>query len=231
MIPDGASDGRIVDPVWLLRAKIAPTGVTLDKTSLSLRKGETYTLTATVAPANATDKTVAWSSGNTNVATVDGKGKVTGVAAGNALVTAKTADGNRTAVCAVTVTDIEIDLSGLGLVDGVLKLEPGQEVDVTIPGTPEGLKFMATGLPAGLTLTEGGRLYGKVPQPGNYPVTLTITASDGTSITETFVVEVTDEGVKGSSSGGCAGPWALHPLWGAVVLMALASRRSAKKTV
>ena len=135
MIPDGASDGRIVDPVWLLRAKIAPTGVTLDKTSLSLRKGATYTLTATVAPANATDKTVVWSSGNTSVATVD----------------------------------------------------------VTITGTPAGLKFRAIGLPAGLTLTEDGRLYGKVPQPGNYPITLTVTAPDG--ITENLAERLSDPGV------------------------------------
>jgi uncharacterized protein YjdB len=84
-------------------ADTAVTGVTLDKTTLELGVGKGAKLTATVAPADATNKAVTWSSDNTAVATVNG-GVVTGVAAGTATITVTTADGNKTTTCPVTVT-------------------------------------------------------------------------------------------------------------------------------
>ncbi len=81
---------------------VAVTGVSLNKTSLTLTEGDSETLTATVAPANATDKTVTWSTSNANFATVS-NGKVTAVAEGSATITVKTKDGNKTATCNVTV--------------------------------------------------------------------------------------------------------------------------------
>ena len=80
------------------------TGVTLDKSTLSLEVGDTATLTATVEPSDATDTSVTWSSDNTDVATVDQTGKVTAKAAGTANITVTTTDGSKTATCAVTVT-------------------------------------------------------------------------------------------------------------------------------
>ncbi len=83
---------------------VAVTGVSLDKTSLSFTEaGATATLTATVAPNNATNKTVTWSSSDNAVATVN-NGVVTAVANGTVTITAKTADGNKTATCTVTVS-------------------------------------------------------------------------------------------------------------------------------
>ena len=79
------------------------TGVTLNKSTASVEVGETEQLTATVAPANATDKSVSWSSSNTSVATVDQSGLVTAVASGTARITVKTTDGNYTAYCDITV--------------------------------------------------------------------------------------------------------------------------------
>ena len=81
---------------------ISVESITLNKTQLSLVKGATETLTATVLPTTATDKTVIWESGDTAVATVK-DGIVTAVAAGNATITAKA--GEKTATCAVTVTN------------------------------------------------------------------------------------------------------------------------------
>lgn len=80
---------------------IKVTGVTLDKTTAELKVGETATLTATVAPENATDKTVTWSSDNEVVATVE-NGVVTAVGAGTATITAKA--GDYEATCEVTVS-------------------------------------------------------------------------------------------------------------------------------
>lgn len=86
--------------------KVSVTGVTL-KAATSIEAGKTETLTATVAPANATDKSVTWSTSDATVATVS-EGVVTGVKAGTATITVKTTDGAKTATCAVTVTALAV---------------------------------------------------------------------------------------------------------------------------
>ena len=104
---------------------IGVTEVTLDKTELTLTEGETETLTATVRPDNANNRKVTWSSDKTEVATVDGAGRVTAVKAGEAVVTVTTEDGGRTATCAVTVkaktvsvTEVTLDRAELTLTEG-----------------------------------------------------------------------------------------------------------------
>lgn len=103
---------------------VAVTGVSLNKTALSLIEGESESLTATVAPDNATNKVVSWKSSDESVASV-ADGKVTAIKAGNATITVTTADGGKTATCSVTVdaktipaTSIKLDKTTLGLVEG-----------------------------------------------------------------------------------------------------------------
>ena len=85
-------------------APVAVTGVTIDET-LSVNIGQTKTPSYTVAPAEATNKTVSFTSNNPAVATVNATtGEVTGVSKGTAIITVKTADGNFTDTCTVTVT-------------------------------------------------------------------------------------------------------------------------------
>lgn len=84
-------------------ATVDVTGVTLDQTSLTLKIGNTATLTATVAPSNATNKNVSWSSNKESVATVNANGVVTAKAEGTATITVTTEDGGKTATCAVEV--------------------------------------------------------------------------------------------------------------------------------
>lgn len=81
---------------------ISVSGVTLDRTSLVLNERETDTLTATISPSNATNKSVIWTSCDSTVATVDSNGKVTAVKAGEATITAKSNNG-QTATCNVIV--------------------------------------------------------------------------------------------------------------------------------
>ena len=83
-------------------SEIEPTGVTLNQTSIELRQGAIYGLTATVQPTNAYNKNVTWSSSNDNIARVQG-GVVTGVSAGTAQITATTNKGNKSATCTVDV--------------------------------------------------------------------------------------------------------------------------------
>ena len=89
------------------------TEVTLDKTELTLTEGETETLTATVKPDNADNRKVTWSSDKTEVATVDGAGRVTAVKAGEATVTVTTEDGGKTATCKVTVKAKAVPVTGV----------------------------------------------------------------------------------------------------------------------
>lgn len=80
------------------------TGVTLDKTSVTLTPGLTVQLTPTVLPTDATNQAVAWSSDNTAVATVSDSGLVTAIAPGTANIPVTTADGGFTATCSVAVS-------------------------------------------------------------------------------------------------------------------------------
>ncbi len=82
---------------------VAVTGVSLDKSELSLSEGRKYTLTATITPSDATNQNVTWSSDNTTVATVSDSGVVTAVAEGTANITVTTEDGGFAATCTVTV--------------------------------------------------------------------------------------------------------------------------------
>lgn len=78
------------------------TSVKLDKSSVTLKKGETSQLTATVSPTDATNKTVTYSTSNSKVAKVSSSGKITAVGGGTATITAKA--GGKTATCKVNVT-------------------------------------------------------------------------------------------------------------------------------
>lgn len=101
--------GEITQTITLIQPKaavIAVTGVSLNKPAASIKVGTTEALTVTVAPANATNKAVTWSSDNTAVATV-ANGVVTAVAKGTAKITVTTVDGSKTDFCIVTVTALE----------------------------------------------------------------------------------------------------------------------------
>ena len=86
---------------------ISVTGVSLSENTASLTIGESLTLTATVAPANASDKTVVWTSSDESIATV-ANGVVTPVAVGAATITVKTVDGDYTQNCELTIADAAV---------------------------------------------------------------------------------------------------------------------------
>lgn len=88
---------------------IAVTSVSLGKNTLSIKKGESATLTATVKPSNATNQSVKWSTSNSNVTVSNGE--VTGKAVGTSVVTVTTDDGGYTAQCTVNVAENTVDPS------------------------------------------------------------------------------------------------------------------------
>ena len=79
------------------------SSVALDKTTVNLKKGETVKLNATIAPADADNKEVTYTSSNSAVAKVDNTGLVTALSSGEAVITVTTKDGSKTASCKVTV--------------------------------------------------------------------------------------------------------------------------------
>ncbi|MBR5148501.1 MAG: leucine-rich repeat protein [Bacteroidaceae bacterium] len=110
-VPQGCVTKYEVATGWsrfynIVESGAAITRITLDQTSATLSEGETLTITATVVPDDAADKSISWSSSNPSVATVDNTGKVDAVAPGTATVTATAADGSGvSASCKVTVVD------------------------------------------------------------------------------------------------------------------------------
>ena len=104
-----SASGTIEKSVDVSVRPIAVTGVALSLNSTELTINTTLDLTATVSPANATNKNVTWSSSNTSVATVNSSGRVSGVSAGTAIITATTQDGNKKATCTVEVVEKQID--------------------------------------------------------------------------------------------------------------------------
>lgn len=94
---------------------IAVTGINIEKWSVSITVGQSTTIVATVTPENATNKNVIWASENTDVATVDSQGKVKGIKAGTAKITATTEDGGFSSHCSVKV----VETGAVFQVDGI----------------------------------------------------------------------------------------------------------------
>jgi transglutaminase/protease-like cytokinesis protein 3 len=103
---DGTSESDKVDvPAFSVpAAKVAVTGVTMAQKTASFKVGDKKQVIATVAPDDASDKTVTYASDNEAVATVAADGTITAVSVGNANITTTTHDGSKTDKCAVTVS-------------------------------------------------------------------------------------------------------------------------------
>ncbi len=129
-----AGDKTATCTVTVAAKVIAVTKVALDKTTLSLTEGDTATLTATVSPTNATNKTVTWTSSDKSIATVDSNGKVTAVKAGTATITAKA--GDKTATCTVTVAAKVIAVTKVALDKTTLSLTEGGTATLTATVSP-----------------------------------------------------------------------------------------------
>lgn len=97
---------------------VPTTKIKLSKSSVSVQAGKTYSLSATVSPSNASNKTVKWSTSDKKVATVSSKGVITAVAGGKCVITAK-ASGGQSAKCSVSVSQ---GLSSITLSKTSLKL-------------------------------------------------------------------------------------------------------------
>ena len=111
--------------------------VTLSESKLDMFVGDSETLTATVLPAEATEKDVTWTSSDPKVATVDENGKVTAVKAGTATITVKSVSNNTvTDTCEVTVTDQPVSVTGVTLNPDKATLNVGETQKLTVEFAP-----------------------------------------------------------------------------------------------
>jgi len=97
----------------IVKVNIPTTGVTVTPTNQTINVGNTFTITPTVTPDNATDKSVIWTSSDDTIATVDDNGTVTALMEGTATITATTNDGGFTASCVITVVKREGRVTGI----------------------------------------------------------------------------------------------------------------------
>lgn len=156
----------------------AVTSVTLDKTSVTLSKGETFTLTATVKPADALQK-VLFSSSNPLVAEVDAIGRITALAAGETVITASA--GEKSAKCTVKVVDISLDSTEVVLIKGA-----SHQIVVTgAVGTP-----VYKSSNSGVAAVDGK---GKITAAGTGKAVVFVTA-DGVTLTVNVTVKAVIEG-------------------------------------
>ena len=191
---DGSSAWYNEENVKLASATVAVTGVTVAPATLTLEVGQTGALTATVAPATATNKAVTWTSSAPAIATVDASGTVKGIATGTATITVKTADGGKTATCAVTVKEAAappVKVTGITL----------NYSSITVNGDLERVQLIATVAPAtatdqSLTWTSSDASVASVDGAGLVTIrkkgkaTVTAKANDGSGVSASCLFDV-----------------------------------------
>lgn len=113
-------------------SEVYVTEISLSQSSLSLTVGQSFTLSASVSPNNATNKSVTWTSSNSAVATVN-RGVVKAQKAGTATIYVVSSNGNK-ASCSVTVTEQQSAASSVSLSPGDTTIKVGQQLTIKLNG-------------------------------------------------------------------------------------------------
>lgn len=184
---------------------VAVTGVTLDKSTLNLEVGGTAKLTATVAPDNATNKNISWSSSDEAVAKVGTDGTVTAVTAGTATITVKTEDGEKTATCTVTVTapaPVSTTVTSVALSQATMSIAVGDVAQLTATVKPDSATDKTVTWSSDNTAVATVAADGKVTGVKAGTANITATANDGSGKKATCKVTVVDAGNSAQGTGG-----------------------------
>ena len=166
---------------------VSVTGISLNKTSISLYEGSSETLVATVTPSNATNKTVTWSSSNTSVATVSSSGVVTAKAAGSTTITVTTSDGGKKATCTVTVKAQTISVTGVSLNKTSLSMIVGDTQTLTATITPSNATNKTVTWSSSNTSVATVSSSGVVTAKAAGSTTITVTTQDESYVANCYV--------------------------------------------
>ena len=179
---------------------IAVEQITLSATSLSLKLGDSRTLTATVIPSDATDSQVTWSSSDPSVATVSDQGEVTAVRAGNCTITATA--GGKSATCTVTVSTQEIPVERITLSSTSLSLKEGDSHRLTATVTPsdatDSQVTWSSSDPSVATVSDQGEV--TAVRAGNCTITATAGGKSATCTVTVSAKEIPVERITLSST-------------------------------
>ena len=175
----------------IVKVNIPTTGVTVTPTNQTINVGKTFTITPTVTPDNATDKSIICTSSDDTIATVDDNGKVTALMEGTATITATTNDGGFTASCVITVVKREGRVTGITVTPISKTASVGEIFFVTPYITPVDAEdksvTWSSSNPSIATVDSNG----KVTAIREGVVTITATTNDG-GLKATCTVTVVD---------------------------------------
>ncbi len=172
------------------------TGITINKQSLSLKKGESEKLAVTITPSDATNKNVTWTSSNSAVAMVDNNGTVTALSAGKTVIIATTEDGHYTVKSEVTVTNPKIKVTGITINKQSLSLKKGASEKLTAiisPSDATNKNVTWTSSNSAVAMVDNN---GTVTALSAGETIITIITEDGRK-TETCKVTVSNSRLKG----------------------------------
>jgi uncharacterized repeat protein (TIGR02543 family) len=182
---------------------VSVSGISLSSTALSLTAGSAKTLTVSVTPDNASNKSVIWSSSDETTASVSG-GTVTGIKAGTAVISATAADtssGTLTASCTVTVEAAAVSVTGITLSESSVTITgngnthtltasvtPASASDTTVLWT-SGNTAVATVSDGIITsVSEGTAVITATTKDGNYTASCTVTVGAEETITDKIIL-------------------------------------------
>lgn len=181
------TDGSSKTASITITVKKAVTGVSLNKSSITLDENATETLVATVSPSDASVKTVSWSSSNTSVATVSSSGVVTAKSKGSCTITAtSTDDSSKKATCSVTVLR---RVTGMYVSSNNVNVDVGGTTAITVhtvPSDASNTSFTISSADSTIaTMNSSGTISGL--KKGQ--TTITVTSVDG-GYSQTITVNV-----------------------------------------
>ncbi|RFM28215.1 T9SS C-terminal target domain-containing protein [Deminuibacter soli] len=194
-VTDDASTTTDQVQITVASSNVAVTGVTVSPATASMAIGGTQQLTPTVAPSNATNKNVSYSSSNTGIATVNSTGLVTGVAAGTATITVTTADGAKTATAAITVTSGNVAVTGVTLAPATASLTVGGTQQLTATVAPSNATNKNVSYSSSATAVATVNSTGLVTAIAAGTATITVTTADGAKTAASTITVTNPTGV------------------------------------
>lgn len=186
------SNGKTASCSVTVKKKIIEvSSISLNTASADVYVDGTLTLTTAVLPADATDKTVTWTSSNTGVATVTSAGTVKGIKTGTATITAKS--GNKTATCTVTVKVATVEAISVSLNNTEAELQVNETISLAATIAPDNATDKSVTWSSSAVLIAVVDSNGKVTAKSEGTAVITAKTSNGKTATCTITVEKEEE--------------------------------------
>ncbi len=169
----------------------AVNGITLNQTTANINVGSTQQLIATVSPSNASNQLISWTTSIAAIATVNSSGLITAVCAGSATITATTLDGNKSAICTLTVTNPVISINSITVSPTTAAITTGSAQQLTATISPSDASNKTISWTSDNTTIASINANGLVTAIAEGSATITATTQDGNK-TATCLLTITN---------------------------------------